>query len=664
MRPYKICCLTYKTLDALVKQALSQYRDPEIDVSILETALMEDAGIPGELQELEKSGCEVIIGGGSNANIARERCGIPVIEYRLTVYDYMEAIDRAFILGERAAFCTYRHPLDPALLKYLGKARIPFTNIIYDGEEDLREQMLAHRGEVIIGPAFSVDLAMQMGFNYVSIYPGEEAVLVAIRDAKMLAGQLRRQNEYHQFAQAVIDYSTNGLALVNSNGAIIDFNAAAEDIWSAKAEAVKGKKAEDMFADSGYSQFWREGRAEQTDVRKIMGKPILCKWIQLMEKSQAVIGAVGIFSKMSDILEKQYAYQQKQKEESVKRGFAAKKRFGDMIGSSVLFKRVKAEAMLFARGGANVMLLGETGVGKEIFAQSIHNESSRKNGPFIAVNCAALPESLLESELFGYDEGAFTGSKRGGKKGLFELADGGTLFLDEIGELSPALQGRLLRALQEHEIMHVGGDRVIPVDVRVISASNRSLDNREEAGPASFAVSPAEQGKTFRGDLYYRLSVFELHIPPVRERGNDAVELFEDFLKQKGNFRLAFENVSFRKLPGDFKMIITEYPWFGNIRELQNVGERFLLYAKASLPGNTSAPGAAQIKDTYLKQSIVRAIGEQRLLKALLDKYDFSRKEPDAKLIALLQRTFGLTKAGVAEKLGLSRTTLWRKSKG
>ncbi|MDR1625378.1 MAG: sigma 54-interacting transcriptional regulator [Spirochaetia bacterium] len=637
MIPYKIHCLTYKTLDKLVKQVLSQYSDPEVEFTILEGALLEfhEADIMNKLHIAEEKGCEVIIAGGSNANIAQEHCNIPVVEYRLTAYDYLAAIDKASVYGGKVAFCSYRRSVDPALLSWLDKERIAYTNIIYDTEDDLREQMLAHRGEVIIGTAFPINMAMQLGFNHVLIYPGEESVLVAFRDAKMIAMQIRRQNEYNQFAQAVIHNSPNGLVLVNSEGLVIETNKAARQFFHGggdKAENGKGQRAEDLFIDGSYRDFRDQNLSELTEVRKIHGEPIFHKWLQLTGRSQNIIGSVCFLSNVSEIIQKQYDYRKKQQEENRGRGFVAKMRFKDILGSSEYLQRVKAEARLIAKADSNVIILGETGVGKEIFAQSIHNESSRKNEPFIAINCAALPEPLLESELFGYEEGAFTGSKKGGKKGLFEFANRGTMFLDEIGELSMPLQSRLLRVLQEHEIRHVGGDRIIPVDVRVISATNKDLSNL--------------QNTQFRADLYYRLNVLELYLPPLRDRDADSIELFEFFLQQRGSLYPFFKT-----LPEAVKRVIKEYTWYGNIRELQNVSERFLLYLGENTESNPK----------YLARSIIRAIGEERLFNAILQKHHYISGESDEWLIVMLQEIMGYNKTQVSEKLGISRTTLWRK---
>ena len=200
-----------------------------------------------------------------------------------------------------------------------------------------------------------------------------------------------------------------------------------------------------------------------------------------------------------------------------------------------------------------VLLIGETGTGKEIFAHAVHNASPRRNGPFVAINCAAMPENLLESELFGYEEGAFTGARKGGKPGLFEFAHKGTLFLDEVEGMSTALQCKLLRVLQEREIMRVGGNRIISVDVRIVAATNEDLERRVEEG-------------SFRRDLYYRLNTLPVLIPPLREREGDLLVLIDQFRRGIG--------ASFTLSPELERMLLT-HQWRGNIRELRNVVEYF-----------------------------------------------------------------------------------------
>uniref|UniRef100_UPI000E51BEB0 sigma-54 interaction domain-containing protein n=1 Tax=Clostridium sp. AM58-1XD TaxID=2292307 RepID=UPI000E51BEB0 len=322
---------------------------------------------------------------------------------------------------------------------------------------------------------------------------------------------------------------------------------------------------------------------------------------------------------------------EREKRRQEEKGFRAKRNFVDIIGSSPATKQCISEAKIFAKSEANVMIYGETGVGKEIFAQSIHNRSFRKDGPFIAINCAAIPDNLLEAELFGYDEGAFTGGRKGGKKGLFELADGGTLFLDEIGDISPALQSRLLRVLQEREVMHIGGERMIPIDVRVIAATNRDLEHYTN--------------EEFRRDLLYRLNVLELKIPPLRERSSDAAELFEFYFKIKRGI-----SIYYVELTEGVREIMQLYSWPGNIRELQNCCERFVLYLEQ----------AGKVSSLYMKKSMVKAIGEERLRNDILNMYGYDGKNATPELVEQLKKVFSYNREQIAAVLGISRTTMWR----
>ena len=233
------------------------------------------------------------------------------------------------------------------------------------------------------------------------------------------------------------------------------------------------------------------------------------------------------------------------------RGYKSKYVFDDIIGHCPAMLQAKHIAQKMARTDASILLTGESGTGKELFAHSIHNASPRRRMPFVAINCAALPESLLESELFGYNEGAFTGAKKGGKMGLFELAHRGTLFLDEIEGMSRPLQAKLLRVLQEREVMRVGGDRIITIDVRIIAATNEDILERVREG-------------TFRKDLYYRLNTLPIDIPPLRERGEDLFLIMDKLMQKIGaNFSLSPQA----------RAVFRSYSWDGNVRELENIVE-------------------------------------------------------------------------------------------
>lgn len=291
-------------------------------------------------------------------------------------------------------------------------------------------------------------------------------------------------------------------------------------------------------------------------------------------------------------------------------------------------QRVIADAMRLANYDATFLILGETGVGKEYFAHAIHNASRRKNGPFVAVNCASIPETILESELFGYAEGAFTGAKRGGKMGLFEQAYGGTIFLDEVGEMAEQCQVRLLRVLQEHEVYRLGDDRTIPVDIRVIAATNRDLWGMV-------------QEKMFREDLYYRLEVLTIEVPPLRARKADIETFVRQFINQYNRlYRTAVTGIT-----AEGQLLLSQYNWPGNIRELQNVVGRLVALA-----------GSAEITADDVRRCL-----KNRLATPAEIQIDFHAAEM-AVIRQALEKVGG-NKMQAAELLGVCRATLWRKLK-
>ena len=281
---------------------------------------------------------------------------------------------------------------------------------------------------------------------------------------------------------------------------------------------------------------------------------------------------------------------------------------------------------------ANVLLLGESGVGKSMFAKVIHQRSHRSGGPFIDINCAAIPENLLESELFGYEKGAFTGANAGGKVGLMELADGGTLLLDEISEIPVSLQAKLLTAIQEKRVTRVGGTKPVNVDFRLIAASNRQLDQY------------AAEGK-FRMDLYYRLNVVNITIPPLRERKEDIIPLLEYYTAQFS----AKYNIS-RSFSPQAVDILTEYPWPGNVRELANVTERVIVTSSSSVIGTGDLPDEISKRrkrpEEISLDGIVSLSNEVEKLEAELIRQAYEKYR---------------TTTGVAAALGISQPTAFRK---
>jgi transcriptional regulator with PAS, ATPase and Fis domain len=324
---------------------------------------------------------------------------------------------------------------------------------------------------------------------------------------------------------------------------------------------------------------------------KINNIPLICNVIPKITIGSNDYGLV-ILKKYNDAEMKMHLY----KNELIDKGHKSKYNLHDIIGSSYETEKAKNIAVRMAKSNSTVLITGENGTGKELFAHVIHNNSRRKKEQFVAVNCSAIPENLLESELFGYEGGAFTGAKKEGKRGLFEIANGGTLFLDEIGEIPLHLQNRLLRVLQEKQIMRIGGNTIVNIDVRIIAATNIDIKRQ------------LKEGK-FRKDLYYRLSVLPLNIPPLRDRGNDVLEIFDRIISDNGEDLLLDEEV---------RHYFTQYSWDGNIRELKNCIEYLINLGKETISFN-DLPDNMKNNDDTLDSSNIKKLKFQTKGEAILD---------------------------------------------
>jgi PAS domain S-box-containing protein len=328
-------------------------------------------------------------------------------------------------------------------------------------------------------------------------------------------------------------------------------------------------------------------------------------------------------------------------------GAQASFQFADIITNDARMLETIEHAKLAAQSSSNIIIEGESGTGKELFAQSVHNFSARNKAPFIAVNCGAIPRELIGSELFGYVEGAFTGAKKGGKPGKFELASGGTLFLDEIADMPFEQQATLLRVLQEKKVGRIGGNQMLPIDVRVICATNKDLKNEMKKG-------------SFRQDLYYRLNVISLRIPPLRERSTDVIRLFNHFLKTAA--RLI--NKDIKSVSPEILNYLIAYGWPGNVRELQNVVERMLNTATGDYLGTDQLP--EEIRNPLSSPAtIVKNDQPSRTTGITIREYRDQNKQKDAvaekdRLVELLKKNNGNIMR-TAKELGLSRPTLYKK---
>lgn len=344
--------------------------------------------------------------------------------------------------------------------------------------------------------------------------------------------------------QAILRFTNDSVIATDLRGYITEYNEAGERNFGLKREVVIGRKIDEVFPQLGVENFLKDREEADNELVSIDHINYVISKHGIYNDEEQLIGVIILGQKYME----RENEQNKLRSKLIPKGHVAKYNMKSILGDSLPVKEAKKIAEKMAKSSSTVLITGESGTGKEIFAQAIHNQSPRRCGPFIAVNCSALAPSLLESELFGYEEGAFTGAKKGGKIGLFEMANKGTIFLDEIGELPYELQAKLLRVLMEREVMRIGGVDLISIDVRVIAATNKDLLKRIAEGQ-------------FREDLYYRLNVLPLPLPPLRQRRSDIPVLASAFLKEFGGQKA---------LSPEIFQVLIRYPWPGNIRELHN----------------------------------------------------------------------------------------------
>lgn len=392
---------------------------------------------------------------------------------------------------------------------------------------------------------------------------GAVAVFQDMTELQEVAAELENVKSLKSTLESAIESFFEGIVIVDAKGMITMINQSYCDFLGVEAEKVVGSHVADVIPNTRMHVVAQGGKAEVTDIQRINEHNCVVTRIPII-KDGKLVGAVGkvVFKDVKDLKILSNKLNKLQFEldyykEELRKVYGGKHTFTTIIGDSEKMRWTKTIGAKAAKGNSTVLILGESGTGKELFAHAIHNESLRHNGPFIKVNCAAVPDNLLESELFGYDEGAFSGAKKGGKPGRFELANGGTIFLDEIGDMPLSMQAKMLRVLQEKEFERVGGTKTLKMDLRIIAATNRDLEKMIEEG-------------NFRQDLYYRLNIVSLSIPPLRERAEDIPMLCNVLLKKiSKQVQHCIEGVSVSAL-----QLLMNYNWPGNVRELENILER------------------------------------------------------------------------------------------
>lgn len=452
---------------------------------------------------------------------------------------------------------------------------------------------------------------------------------------KDIVRQFDNEVEAALLLQTILETTNDAIVYVNKKGYIELISKPYADFLGVDREEVVGKHVTEVIENTRLHIVVKTGNSEIGEMQEIKGKNIVGTRIPVRANGQ-IIGAVGrilfrdvdelntLYNKISKI-EKELNLYKDEFEKTNK----AKYSIDNIISESKSMLDLKELTKRAAKTNSNVLVLGESGTGKELFAHSIHNCSKRANSSFVKVNCGSIPYELIESELFGYEGGAFTGAKKGGKIGKFKAADGGTIFLDEIGDLPMNMQVKLLRVLQDKEIERIGSNVPEKIDVRVIAATNKDLENMISEG-------------MFRLDLFYRLNVLTINIPPLRERKDD-IPILSRYVVQKISKR---ENIKVAKISEDTLEYLKRYNWPGNVRELENILER----AINLLDGKTI------LKPEHLSSKITGIMREEKIkdLKTIVEK-----AERQAIVDSLIIAKGNKTKA--AKILNISRTSLYEK---
>lgn len=465
---------------------------------------------------------------------------------------------------------------------------------------------------------------------------GTVAIFDDVTIRRKMQHEMSADKLYIDILDTIMNTFNEWVVVINEKGIITMMSKSYKEFVN--CSDAEGRHVTDVIENTRMHKVLENGNMEIAEIHEIKGNKMVAMRVPL-KKDGKVIGAVGkvMFKDIKDFysigkklnnLEKEVEFYKDKLDKDRK----AKYSFENIIGESDKIEEVKGLAKKVGNTNSNVLLIGESGTGKELFAHSIHNSSKRYLGPFVKINCAAIPSELLEAELFGYEEGAFTGAKKGGKKGKFELASGGTIFLDEIGDMPMNMQVKLLRVIQEKEIERIGGNILKEIDVRIIAATNKDLE------------SSVKEGK-FREDLYYRLNVMKIVLPPLRERKED-IPILANSLRGKVANRLGIyvEGISKETIE-----CLMSYEWPGNIRELENVIERAINLLDSDLVIKPK-----HLPERLTKNKFKKYVNESKYLKDIVEEV-----EKEVIRECLIKNEWNKNKT--AKLLGISRAGLYKK---
>lgn len=598
------------------KRVAKKYKEVSVQLGLIDKAV-EIA------KKAEHMGVEVLISRGITAKILKEEVpSVALVEMIVSSYDIFSTIAAAKKYGKDIVVLGFKSLVEE--VQQIGPIldiNLKAYHIEHEEEGELYIKQIISSGEKIdsiLGGTVAENIASKFGIHTVHLETGEAAIEKSIKEAVRILEVSRKEKEKAEQFKAILNHINQGVISINEEGKVTTFNPGAEKITGIIEKAILGKDIIKFMPNTKLIDVVKTGTPILGQLYNIGKTEILTNDIPIIV-DEKVVGAVSTFEDAAKIQE----YEQKIRSNLRDKGYVAKYSFSDIIGESEIIQNIKKKSLKYAVTDSTVLIVGESGTGKEMFAQGIHLSSKRKNGPFVALNCGAIPGNLIESELFGYEEGAFTGASRKGKMGLFTEAHGGTIFLDEIGELPIEFQARLLRVIQEREVRPLGSNKVIPIDVRIIAAANKDLLKEIEKG-------------NFRSDLYYRLNILSIKVPTLMERRDDIGIIFKHFLNIMCS---RFNKVV--KISEKAINILKEYNWPGNIRELENITERLVILSED------------KITDELVKEELGDFMHYRDENESSLEHLKQNQ------ILKVLSECKG-NQTLAAQKLGISRTHLWR----
>ncbi|NMS89773.1 sigma 54-interacting transcriptional regulator [Clostridioides difficile] len=628
-----------------------------IIIDILNLDLMENQG-----RILVEKGAQAIIGRGGGYSLVIDTVNVPVIPMNMKSTDLLRAIEIAKRYSKKVVLILGDNEVS---FDYVGWRNVISTEITeewFESKYEIRSTVVKYIDQkdevVIVGGGLACSFARQYGIDSVFATASDESIREAVEYCKKLLDTLGEEKFNNEVLRNILDGIKDGVIAIDNNGSIILYNESAKNMLKVERKCALNKYILDVFPKM---EWMLDCLHEKNDVedRKIrnINNLIVNTRTTLIKVDNSTYGVLGIIQDITKLqnLERKIRFDLNQK------GLYARYTFDDFLFKDKLTKEFIEEAKKIGKSDYTTLLYGESGSGKEIIAHSIHNISRRKDRPFVAINCATIAENLLESELFGYEEGAFTGARKGGKRGLFELAHGGTLFLDEINSLSFNIQTKLLRVIEERQIMRIGSDYIIPLDIRIIAATNESLTEKIVMG-------------TFRADLFYRLSSLEINIPPLRDRREDIIPLFNNFvnevLKDDGLNGINSIDENFVLTKDEIDKLYN-YSWPGNVRELKTIAQKYVVTGKIKLikerDFKTQKVASSSEIDKFNSETTASVEIQEEVVdiskindgKVCIDIKEVN-KYVEEKIISMLFAQ-GLSKNEVAQVLGISRTSLWKK---